>query len=159
MESAAHHAALVARLSAAEKEVTTLRHANATLRRQLRGRAEDAAPLSSAAALRRAILTAEKAATDAENAARRRGSAPQDPPPILDVEEWLHTLELHKIVGKKICEALSRRRSDYGGRSLERPFLEALGVTNREVVIELVRELPINELLCDAVREGAIAVE
>ena len=81
---------------------------------------------------------------------------------LLDVDAWLESLELHRIVAKAIRNALFRRRSNSnssGQRALERPFLEALGMTNREVVVELVRELPINELLADAVREGAIAVE
>ena len=161
-------ARLVARYASAEKEVARLRQENAALRRQAR-------PRASAAALRRI-------AQEAERTARVRDGAG------LAIEPWASSLRFDCILSELIRMRMNeaREQSSEGlmssqrqplmraatkcstlpvaaaelvaDRGTDRPFLEALGATTPDVIVELVRELPIAELLADALLDGAAAL-
>ena len=71
--------------------------------------------------------------------------------------QWVASLGFHHILSAllhhRLHEAHQAKCDD-----LVRSFLEALGRTTREVVIELVRELPVAEVLADALCDGATAL-
>jgi hypothetical protein len=154
-------ASLVARYVSAEKALARLRQENAALRKQAR-------PRASAASLRRV-------AEEAERIARERGMTG------MAIEPWVSSLRcdiilsqllhmrLHEVrrTSLSLESRVSSERSKptslaaaglEAERGMGRPFLEALGATTQDVIVELVRELPIAELLADALLDGAAAL-
>ena len=132
-----------------------MRNANANLRR-LAGSSYSLPPRSGAASFRRLAEEAERALIERPHTSS------------FDLESWIASTDCTRVIASQLVarlhnnaahdEAETEGRGGAHGQEKERSFVEALGATTQEVMMAYIRELPLNELLADAIRERAAAL-